>query len=80
MFVDTAGRAPEDKEVDGVHNAREAGLVRSLVAALVQAGVAGEEIGVIAPYSGQVKFIKVRFSLPHKCSCAKLNIFPLFPG
>ena len=58
VFVDTAGRAPEDKEVDGVHNAREAGLVRILVAALVRAGVAGEEIGVIAPYSGQVKFIK----------------------
>ena len=60
VFVDTAGRAPEDKEVGGVHNAWEAGLVRSLVAALVQAGVAGEEIGVIAAYSGQVKFIKVR--------------------
>ena len=38
VFVDTAGRAPEDKEVGGVHNAREAGLVRTLVAALVQAG------------------------------------------
>ena len=59
VFVDTAGFAREDKEVGGIHNFREAGLVTRLVTELVSCAVEEKEIGVIAPYSAQVKFIKV---------------------
>ena len=59
VFVDTAGFAREDKEVGGIHNSREAGLVTRLVTELVSCAVEEKEIGVIAPYSAQVKFIKV---------------------
>ena len=59
VFVDTAGHAREDKEAGGIHNSREAGLVTRLVTELVSCGVDEKEIGVIAPYSAQVKYIKV---------------------
>ena len=59
VFVDTAGLAREDKEAGGIHNSREAGLVNRVVTELVSCGVEEKEIGVIAPYSAQVKYIKV---------------------
>ena len=63
VFVDTAGLAREDKEAAGIHNSREAGLVKRLVSELVTCGVEEREIGVIAPYFAQVKFIKVMHNI-----------------
>ena len=62
MFVDTAGLAREDTEVGGIHNSGEAGLVLRLLNELVNCEVEEKEIGVIAPYSAQVKYIKVGFN------------------
>ena len=59
MFVDTGELAREDKQTGGIFNAREGQLVKALVSVLVSQMVAQSDIGVIAPYSAQVKFIKV---------------------
>ena len=60
MFIDTNGRAPENRETGGVFNSKEAQFVKDLVSTLVNNKVSQQEIGVIAPYSAQVKFMKVR--------------------
>jgi len=61
MFVDTAGLAKEDKEASGVFNSKEANLVEKIASTLINNGISGKDIGVIAPYSAQVKFIKAEF-------------------
>merc|ERR1719341_761331 len=50
--------AMEEKEMSGICNVVEAKVVRCLIRGLVERGVVEEEVGVIAPYSAQVKFIK----------------------
>ena len=59
MFVDTGKLALEQKQTRGIFNGREGRLVRALVSLLVSKAVSEAEIGVIAPYSAQVKFIQV---------------------
>ena len=59
VFVDTGRLAREDKQTGGIFNAREGQLVKGLVSVLVSQLVDQSDIGVIAPYSAQVKFIKV---------------------
>ena len=62
MFVDTGKLALEEKQTGGIFNGGEGRLVRALVSLLVSKAVSEADIGVIAPYSAQVKFIKVRIS------------------
>ena len=59
VWADTRGAAEERREAGGVSNPGEAALVGRLVAGLLAAGVAEQEVGVIAPYSDQVKLLKV---------------------
>ena len=59
MFVDTGKLAKEDKQSGGIFNAREGRLVKVLVSVLASKAVSEADIGVIAPYSAQVKFVKV---------------------
>ena len=49
----------EDKEVGGICNKKEALLIKRLVRGFIERGLTQEDIGVIAPYSAQVKFVKV---------------------
>ena len=61
MFLDTAGAGFEEApEPDGASrlNEQEARLVASKVRALLEAGLAPEAIGVIAPYSAQVRRLR----------------------
>ena len=59
VWVDTMRLAMEEKEMSGICNKVEAKVVRCLERGLVERGVVEEEVGVIAPSSAQVKFIKV---------------------
>jgi superfamily I DNA and/or RNA helicase len=61
LFVDTAGAGyEEEQEPDGESrlNPREADLVVRKVRALLAAGVRAEDVGVIAPYSAQVRRLR----------------------
>ena len=60
-FIDTAGAGyDEETEPDGESrlNPREAELVAAKVRALLEAGVAPEQIAVIAPYAAQVRLLR----------------------
>ena len=60
-FIDTAGAGyDEESEPDGESrlNPQEAALVTQLVNELLEAGIAAEMIGVIAPYAGQVRLLE----------------------
>jgi superfamily I DNA and/or RNA helicase len=60
-FIDTAGAGyEEEREPDGESrlNEAEARLVERKVRALLEAGVAAEAVGVIAPYSAQVRRLR----------------------
>ena len=67
MFVDTGALAREDRQTGGIFNAREGQLARGLVSVLVSQKVDQSDIGVIAPYSAQVKFIKVCLTVTLLC-------------
>ena len=60
IWADTMGKCEEVRESGGVSNPREVDLVVSLVDALLGGGVPREDVAVIAPYSAQVKLLKVR--------------------
>lgn len=65
-FIDTAGAEfDEEVEPDGEsrRNPREAMLVCRKVHALLQCGVAAQDIAVIAPYAAQVRLIRERLEL-----------------
>jgi ATP-dependent RNA/DNA helicase IGHMBP2 len=65
-FVDTAGAGyEEEREPEGESrlNAREADLVVGKVRALLEAGVRAEDVGVIAPYSAQVRLLRERLGV-----------------
>lgn len=60
-FIDTAGAGyDEEQEPDGESrlNPQEADLVARKVIALLDAGIAPEQIGVITPYSAQVRTLR----------------------
>ena len=62
-FIDTAGASyDEELEPDGESrlNPREAELVNRKVRELIEAGVAPEQIAVIAPYAAQVRLLRER--------------------
>ena len=59
IWADTLGKYEEVSESGGVSNPGEVGLVVSLVGALLGGGVPKEDVAVIAPYSAQVKLLKV---------------------
>ena len=60
IWADTLGKHEEVRESGGVSNPGEVGLVVSLVGALLDGGVSKEDVAVIAPYSAQVKLLKVK--------------------
>lgn len=63
LFIDTAGAEFEEQvETDGdsKFNPREANLIIDLVRQLTEAGVAPEQIAVIAPYAAQVRLLRNR--------------------
>lgn len=65
-FIDTAGAGyDEEKEPEGEskRNPREAELLRRKVEALLDTGLAPEEIAVIAPYAAQVRLLRERLPL-----------------
>jgi len=66
VWVDTRGLAMEEKEMNGICNRKEAMVIRCLVRGFLDRGAGEEEVGVIAPYSAQVKLIKadLRGSFP----------------
>jgi superfamily I DNA and/or RNA helicase len=60
-FIDTAGAGfDEELEPDGQsrRNRREADLIAAKVKALLNSGVAPEQIGVITPYAAQVRLLR----------------------
>ena len=62
-FIDTAGASyDEEKEPDGdsKFNPQEATLAVAKVRQLLEAGLSGEQIAVIAPYSAQVRRLRER--------------------
>ena len=59
IWADTLGKYEEVREAGGVSNPGEVGLVVSLVHALLDGGISKQDIAVIAPYSAQVKLLKV---------------------
>ncbi|MGE3776449.1 MAG: AAA domain-containing protein [Pirellulaceae bacterium] len=66
-FFDTAGASfDEQQEAEGESrwNAREGEIVQQCVTALVSAGLAGRDIGVIAPYAAQVRHLRDRIDVP----------------
>merc|ERR1719369_1329407 len=58
VWVDTMRLCMEDKEVNGICNKAEARLIQTFVREFLERGVLEEDVGVIAPYSAQVKLIK----------------------
>lgn len=60
VFVDVAGGVSEDdgRDEQARHNRREAEALVTTVAALVEAGKAGESIGVVSPFRAQVYLIR----------------------
>lgn len=65
-FIDTAGAEfDEQTEADGESrlNPKEANLIVRLVRELLEAGVEGEQIAVIAPYAAQVRRLRDRLDL-----------------
>ena len=66
-FIDTAGAGYEEAlEPDGASrlNEQEARLVECKVRTLLEAGVAAEAVGVIAPYSAQVRRLRELLPIP----------------
>ena len=66
-FLDTAGAGfDEEPEPDGESrlNRQEAELVRRKVQELMDAGVAAEDVAVIAPYAAQVRLLRERLDVP----------------
>jgi predicted DNA helicase len=66
-FIDTAGAGYEEQtEPDGESrlNPREAELVAAKVRALLEVGVAAEQIAVIAPYAAQVRLLRELLDSP----------------
>jgi len=60
-FIDTAGAGyDEETEPDGESrlNPQEAELAARKVRALIEAGLSGEDVAVIAPYSAQVRLLR----------------------
>ena len=55
ILLDTAATAPEEREAGGILNRGEARTAARLVRGLLDRGLQQQEIGVIAPYSAQVK-------------------------
>ena len=65
-FIDTAGAEfDEQLEADGESklNPKEANLIVRLVRELMDAGIAAEQIAVIAPYAAQVRLLRGRLEL-----------------
>lgn len=65
-FIDTAGAGfNEEIEPDGQsrHNRREADLVAIQVNALLKAGVAASQIGVITPYAAQARLLREKLTM-----------------
>ena len=66
-FIDTAGAEfDEQLEADGESklNPQEANLIVRLIRELMDAGIAAEQIAVIAPYAAQVRLLRGRLELP----------------
>jgi superfamily I DNA and/or RNA helicase len=66
-FIDTAGAEFDEQiEADGESklNPKEANLIVRLVRELIDAGMAAEQIAVIAPYAAQVRLLRGRLDLP----------------
>ena len=59
VWADTLSKCGEVRESGGVGNPGEVSLVVNLVSALLGSGVEKEDVAVIAPYSAQVKLLKV---------------------
>lgn len=71
MYIDTAGAGWEEElEPDGEskRNPREAELVRKKVGELIDAGLQGRDIAVIAPYAAQVRLLR------EQCDFADIEI------
>ncbi len=67
QFIDTAGAEFDEQiEADGESklNPKEANLIVRLVRELIDAGMAAEQIAVIAPYAAQVRLLRGRLDLP----------------
>jgi len=65
QFIDTAGAGYEEEAInDSRRNASEAEIVARQVRALVEAGLAPEQVAVIAPYSAQVKLLREVLPVP----------------
>jgi superfamily I DNA and/or RNA helicase len=67
QFIDTAGAEFDEQiEADGESklNPKEANLIVRLVRELIDAGIAAEQIAVIAPYAAQVRLLRGRLDLP----------------
>jgi ATP-dependent RNA/DNA helicase IGHMBP2 len=65
-FIDTAGASfDEESEPDGQSrlNRREADLVANKVNALLEAGIAASQIGVITPYAAQARLLREKLPL-----------------
>lgn len=87
VLVDTAGCEMEEareEEGDSLRNEGEAEAVLKYVEKLLEAGVKGEEIGIITPYSAQVNLHLVTQCVGHYClrtvvhTRTGCNAFPLF--
>jgi ATP-dependent RNA/DNA helicase IGHMBP2 len=64
-YIDTAGAGYDEEEVnDSRRNPQEAELVAKQVRALLAAGLAPEQLAVIAPYSAQVKLLRDTLAIP----------------
>ncbi|KAF2350373.1 P-loop containing nucleoside triphosphate hydrolase [Trinorchestia longiramus] len=58
LLLDTAGGAAEQECPLGINNPDEVIITARIVATLLQLGVAGDDIGVIAPYRAQVRLLQ----------------------
>lgn len=64
-FIDTAGASYDEvQEPDGESrmNPQEAEVVERKVAAILEAGIAADDIAVISPYAAQVRLLRQRFA------------------